>query len=443
MEEIGGRVLPHSIEAEQSVLGSILLKGEAIYTTMEILRPEDFYREGHRYIYEVMLKLVEKGEPVDLITVTEKLRQKQLIEIVGGSVYVAALADSVPTAANVDYYAKIVSGKALVRDLIRAGTGIAQKGYEEEEEPHELLDMAETEIFALAQKSQRKGFILLKEVLEQSIELIEQRSQGKIENIPTFQDLDRLLNGLHSSDLVICAARPGMGKTSFCLNIAQNASLKKKIPVALFSLEMSKEQLALRMLSSETMINQQKISEGNLEDEDWEKLIKGVARLAEAPIYIDDTPGINALEIRAKARRLKSEHGLGLVIVDYLQLMQSYRRVENRQQEISEISRALKSLARELEVPVLALSQLSRAVEQTSDKRPNLSHLRESGALEQDSDAVIFIHRPEYYDPDTDKKGIAEIIVAKHRNGPVGKIEMAFLAEYTKFVDLAPEDWSK
>lgn len=435
------RVPPQNLEAEQSALGSMLLSKDAIDLMVDLVKPEDFYRDAHRFIYEAMLRLHEKREPVDLITLSEELRQDDLLEKVGGASYLASLASIVPTAAHAEYYGKIVAEKALLRSLILAATGIVQKCYEGQEEVAALLDEAERMILQVAEKRRHEGFYHLKELLLETMDYLEKLAQhkGEVTGIPTFKDLDKYLSGLHKSDLIICAARPGMGKTSFCLNIAQKASLSLSIPVAIFSLEMSKEQVSQRMLASEAMVDQSKLRSGYLQEEDWKRVALAAGKLAEAPIYVDDTPGITAMEIRARSRRLKAEKGLGLIIVDYLQLMQSHRRVENRQQEISEISRSLKSLARELDVPVLALSQLSRAVEQTHDKKPALSHLRESGSLEQDSDVVLFIHRPDYYDPDSEFKGVAEIIIAKHRHGPTGSVELAFLAEFTRFIDLAKE----
>lgn len=441
MDPLATRLPPQSIEAEQAILGSLLLDPEAVYVVMENLWPDDFYRQEHRTIYKGMLDLVARGQPVDLVTVTENLRQSGELEKVGGASYLAELVNCVPTAANVGYYARIVVDKAMLRALIRVATGIIQRGYEGDQDVSELLDEAEQGIFGISQRRHRSGFVQLKDVLAETLDRLEKlvAEKGGVTGIPTFRELDKLLSGLQPSDLIICAARPGMGKTSFCLNIAQNAAVKYGLPVAIFSLEMSKEQVALRMLSAQAMVDQYRLRTGRLADDDWERLAHALGPLADAPIFIDDSPAISVMELRVKARRLKMEQGLSLVVVDYLQLMRSGRRGENRQQEISEISRGLKSLARELNVPVLALSQLSRAAEQSQDKRPGLIHLRESGALEQDSDCVIFIHRPDYYDPEGERRGVAEIIVAKHRNGPVGTVEMAFIPEYTRFVDLAED----
>ncbi|GAW27524.1 replicative DNA helicase [Carboxydocella sp. ULO1] len=433
------RVPPHNLDAEQSVLGSMLLDQEAVFKAMEIIRAEDFYRDAHRLIFEAICDLADRSEPVDIITVAEELQQRGQLDKVGGAAYIATLSGIVPTAANVEYYARIIREKSLLRALISAATRIAQLGYEGEAEAEEILMQAEKMIYDLSQRKASRTFATMHEILMETFDRIEYlyQNKGDVTGVPTgFIDLDRLTSGLQPSDLIIVAARPAMGKTSFCLNIAQHAAIKAGIPVAIFSLEMSKEQLVQRMLCSEAMVDQHRLRTGQLTEQDWPRLVRAVGPMAQAPIFIDDTVGISVLEMRAKCRRLKAEHGLGLVIIDYLQLMQGSRRSESRQQEISEISRALKGLARELNVPVIALSQLSRAVEQTHDKRPNLSHLRESGAIEQDADIVSFIYREEYYNPDTEKKGIAEIIIAKHRNGPVGSVELGFLNEFTKFVNL-------
>lgn len=432
---------PQSIEAEQAVLGSLLLSKEALYTVAEILKPKDFYREANSIIYEVILDLMYAGEPVDLLTVTENLRQKGKLEQAGGASYLAALADAVPSAAHAAYYAKIVEEKAILRDLIQGATEIIRRCYAGEEEGEKILDEAEKIIFEVARRRSREGFVPIKELLQKIFARLEHLSthRGEVTGLPTFRDLDRLLSGLQWGDMIICAARPGMGKTSFCLNIAQNVAVKYKLPVAIFSLEMSKEQVAERMLAAAAQVSPHKLRCGYLEEADWQRLVEAVGPLSEAPLFIDDTPAQSVMEVRAKARRLKAEENLGLVIIDYLQLMQGHSRADNRQQEVAQISRALKALARELEVPVLILSQLNRGVEQRQDKHPVMADLLESGAIEADADVVIFLYRPEYYDPETEKKGIAEVIVAKHRNGPVGTVEMAFLAEFTKFVDLARE----
>ncbi len=434
------KIPPQNLDAEQSVLGAMLIDKEAVIKAVEILKPQDFYRDANNHIFQAIVNLFERGEAVDLITLSEELRRSGSLDQIGGVSYVAGLANLVPTSANVEHYARIVQEKSLLRNLIGASTRIAQMGYEAEEDIETLLDKAEQMIFEVAERKTFTGFIPLKTVLMQTFERIEllHQSKGGITGIPSgFTDLDRLTSGFQNSDLIIVAARPSMGKTSLCLNIAQYTSLRKGLPVAVFSLEMSREQLVTRMLCGEAMVDQQKVRTGQLSDEDWQKLTRAAGPLSQAPLYIDDSPAISVVEMRAKCRRLKSEEGLAVVIIDYLQLMQGSRRSENRQQEISEISRSLKSLARELQVPVIALSQLSRAVEQRQEKKPIMADLRESGSLEQDADLVIFIYREEYYkQEDSEKKGIAEIIVAKQRNGPVGSIELGFLKEYTKFVNL-------
>ncbi len=433
------KIPPQNLDAEQSVLGALLIDKEAVVKVLEILRPEDFYRDAHSHIFQAIVNLFDRNEPIDLITLTEELRNTGLLDQVGGVSYVAGLANSVPTSANVEHYAAIVEEKSLLRKLISVSTRIAQLGYEAGEEVEALLDKAERMIFELSQRKSHSSFVPLKKVLMQTFERIEflHQNKGGITGVPSgFTDLDRLTSGFQNSDLIIVAARPSMGKTAFCLNIAQHASVRKKMPVAVFSLEMSREQLVTRMLCGEAMVDQQKVRTGQLSDEDWQKLTKAAGPLSQAPLYIDDSPGLSVMEMRAKSRRLKSEHGLAMVIIDYLQLMQGNRKSENRQQEISEISRSLKSLARELQVPVIALSQLSRAVEQRQDKKPMMSDLRESGSLEQDADLVMFIYRDEYYNQDSERRGRADILVAKQRNGPVGTVELGFFKEFTKFVNL-------
>lgn len=437
------RVPPQNIDAEQSVLGAMLLEREAIFKVMEFLKSDDFYKESHRIIYEAILELAESGSPVDLITVTDLLRDKGDLEKVGGITYVATLANLVPTAANAEYYARIVEEKALTRALISVSTRIASRGYEGVESPEELLDEAERSILELSQRRSTTTFTPIKDILVDTFENLEQvyNNRGKINGVPTgFIELDHMTNGFQKGDLIILAARPSMGKTALAILIGQYAALKHKIPVAIFSLEMSKEQLVQRMLCSEAMVDAHKVRTGNLSDEDWSKLSEAARHLSRAPIYLDDTGAATVREMRSKARRLKAEKGLGLIIIDYLQLMSGGKRIENRQQEIADISRKLKGLAKELGVPVLALSQLSRAVESRTDKRPMMSDLRESGSIEQDADLIMFIYRDEYYNPDSEKKGIAEIIIAKQRNGPVGTVELGFFREFTKFVNLAKRE---
>lgn len=433
------RIPPQNIDAEQSVLGSILLDREAIYKVMKILRPEDFYREDHKIIYEAMLFLSENGSPVDLITVSEHLSSKGELDKAGGVAYIASLAEIVPTAANVEYYARIVEEKSLLRALIHVSTRIASRGYEEGEEPEKLIAEAERMIMEIGGRGAAGAFSPIKDILLDTFAHLEElyNSRGSITGISTsFSDLDRICSGLHPGDFIILAGRPSMGKTSLGLCIGYNAALKHNIPVAIFSLEMSKEQLAQRILCAEAKVDQHRVRTGTLNEDDWRSLHETAAKLAKAPIYIDDTAAINVRQVRAKARQLQAEKGLGLVVIDYLQLMQASRRAENRQQEITEISRSLKGMAKELNIPVLALAQLSRSVEHRPNKRPVMSDLRESGSLEQDADLIMFIYRDEYYNPDSEKKGIAEIIISKHRNGPVGTVELGFLKEFTKFVPL-------
>jgi len=433
------KIPPQNIDAEQSVLGAILLEREAVYKAMKLVRPEDFYREDHRLIYEAMLSLNESGNPVDLITVSEQLRQQGNLEKAGGVAYIASLAEMAPVAANVEYYARIVEEKSLLRTLIQLSTRIAGMGYEEREEPEKLIAEAERMIMELGSRRVTGAFFSIKDILLDTLTHIEYlcNNRGSVTGVPTsFSDLDKICHGLQPSDLVILAGRPSMGKTSLGMCIGYSAALKHNIPTAIFSLEMSKEQLVQRILCAEAKIDQQRLRSGSLDEEDWQALHEVAGKLAKTPIYIDDTPAVTTRQIRAKARQLQMEKGLGLIIIDYLQLMQGTRRAENRQQEIADISRSLKGLAKELNVPVLALAQLSRAVEQRQDKRPIMSDLRESGALEQDADLVMFIYRDEYYHPDSEKKGIAEIIISKHRNGPVGTVELGFLKELTKFVPL-------
>ncbi|WP_066634141.1 replicative DNA helicase [Desulfolucanica intricata] len=437
------KVPPQNIDAEQSVLGAIFLDQEAIFKTMRILKPADFYSEGHKLIYETMLELNDQAQAIDLLTVTESLRKKDYLDKVGGVTYIASLPNMVPTSANVEYYAKIVEEKSLLRTLINLATRIANMSYEGSENADKLMDEAERMILELSGRRTTSVFTSIKDILLKTLEYIEFlcENKGNIPGVSTgFKDLDALLSGFQKGDLLILAARPSMGKTAIGLNIAEYAALHYNTPVAVFSLEMSKEQLVQRMLCAEAMVDQHKMRTGNLKEGDWEKLTSVASKLAKAPIFIDDTPAMSVRELRAKARRLQAEHGLGLIVIDYLQLMQSSKRVDNRQQEIADISRSLKAMAKEMNVPILALAQLSRSVEQRQDKKPIMSDLRESGSLEQDADIVMFIYRDEYYNPDSEKKGIAEIIIAKQRNGPTGIVELGFLKEYTRFVNLARRD---
>lgn len=438
------RIPPQNIEAEQAVLGSMLIEREAISRVAEILRPEDFYREAHRLIYNAIQQLFNKSEAVDLITLTEHLRREDKLEAVGGISYVTSLANSMPTAANVAYHARIVEEKALLRQLITAATHIAGMGYEANDDVVNILDQAEKTILEVSHRKVTGEFAPIKTIIIDAFSKIEQlyASKGGITGLSSgFKDLDRLTAGLQPSDLILIAARPSMGKTAFVLNIAQHVAVKEKKAVAVFSLEMSKEQLVQRMLCCEAPIDAQRLRIGELQDNDWKNLVRAAERLSAAPIFIDDTPGITVAEMRSKARRLKAESDLKLVVIDYLQLMSGSgnNKGENRQQEISEISRSLKSLARELNVPVIALSQLSRSVESRQSKKPMLSDLRESGSLEQDADIVAFLYREDYYNPETEFKNITEVIIAKHRNGPVDTIQLYFHKAFTKFADLSPK----
>ncbi len=433
------KVPPQNLEAEQAVLGAMMLDPEAGSSVFEMLQPDDFYRDNHRLIFSAIHDLFEKGDPVDLVSVAEVLRRQGRLEQVGGIATISEIARSVPSAANVDYYARLVSEKALLRQLIRATSSILERGYEPGEEARELLEEAERLILDLSRRRVKDGFSIIRDVLLETFEKIEYlyAHKGNLTGVPTFfSELDRMTSGWQSSDLVIIAARPSMGKTALVLNMAQNAAVRAKVPVAIFSLEMSKEQLVQRMLCGEAMVDQQRVRTGELLDADWPKLTRAVGPLSDAPIFIDDTVGITLAELRSKARRLKSEHNLGLIIIDYLQLLSVGKKSESRQQEVAQISRTLKGIARELKVPVIALSQLNRGVEQRQDKRPVMSDLLESGAIEADADVISFIYRDDYYHAESEKKGIAEIIIAKHRNGPVGTVELGFLKEFTKFVNL-------
>lgn len=436
---------PQDTEAEQAVIAAMMLKKDAAIQVSEMLQPEDFYRQTHRLIYEAIRDLMDRGEPVDIITLTEQLKKTGGLERVGGIQAVGTIANAVPTAANVMYHAKIVREKAQLRRLINVATEIESSAYEEAGDVADLMDEAEKKILAVSSDPQGGAIVPMKELLMESFMQIEARheNKGKITGISTgFSDLNKLTAGLQRSDLILVAARPSMGKTAFTLNIAANVALRseEKRRVAFFSLEMSAAQLVQRLLCSEARIDASRLRIGELEDADWGRLMDAANRLSKAEIYIDDTPGITAMELRSKARRIKAEKGgLDLIIIDYLQLMQgrASKGSDNRQQEISEISRSLKALARELNVPLIALSQLSRGVESRQIKRPMLSDLRESGSLEQDADIVMFLYREDYYDPDTENKNITEVIVAKHRNGPVDTVHLTFLKEFTRFMDIS------
>ncbi|HOS68862.1 MAG TPA: replicative DNA helicase [Bacillota bacterium] len=438
MSEMIQRIPPNNIEAEQSVLGAMLLDKEAISTATEFITGDDFYREAHKEIFEAIVDIYNRGEPVDLITLTEKLKTRNTLEAVGGITFLTNLMDAVPTTHNVKYYAKIVEDKSLLRKLIKSSNEIIQKSYQAEEDIGEIIDDAEKGIFNISLNRSTQGFVHLKNILNANFDRIEQLylNKGKITGVPTgFHDLDNKLSGLQKSDLILIAARPSMGKSSFMMNIVQHAAVREKITTAIFSLEMSKEQLTQRLLCSEALIDAHRLRIGDINEDEWVKLARAMGPLSEAPIYIDDTPSISITEMRAKCRRLKLEHDLGLIVIDYLQLMQGKGNAESRQQEISEISRSLKALAREINVPVVALSQLSRAPEMRADHKPVLSDLRESGAIEQDADVVMFLYRDEYYHPDTEKKNIGEVNIAKQRNGPTGTVELIWLGQFTKFVN--------
>jgi replicative DNA helicase len=437
------KVPPQNLEAEQSILGGILLDNVAINSVMEILVTDDFYSEAHRKIFTAILDLSEKSEPSDLITLSSILRDKKQLEGIGGESYLASLVDTVPSAANISYYSKIVKEKSILRKLIGAATEILNKSYDSNSDIDSVLDESEHTIFEISENKVKPTFYPIKEIIKDSFKTIESLYERKalITGVSTgYKKVDEITSGFQNSDLIIIAGRPSMGKTALAINIAQYASIENETPVAIFSLEMSKEQLAFRLLASEARVDSQRLRKGFVGEVDWPKLTTAAGRLSEAPIYIDDTPAISVLEMKAKARRLKAEKGLGLVILDYLQLMRG--RGPSREQEISEISRSLKSLAKELEVPVVALSQLNRQVEARSDRRPQLADLRESGAIEQDADVIMFIYRDEVYNKSEDnpEKGLAEIIVGKQRNGPTGLVKLSFLKEYTRFENLA---WEK
>ncbi|MEK6692029.1 MAG: replicative DNA helicase [Nitrospirota bacterium] len=436
------RVPPQNIEAEQSVLGAILLDNDAINKALEVISTEDFYKEAHRKIFKKMCDLSEKNEAIDLVTLTEILKKNNEIEGIGGVSYLASLVNIVPTAANIRYHSKIVREKAALRNLINTATEIASQGYENKLEVDELLDHAERMIFEISEKRIKPSFISVKEIVKDSFEMIERLYEKKelITGIPTgFVDLDEKTSGLQPGDLIVVAGRPSMGKTALCLNVAQHVGIERGEPVAMFSLEMSSKQLVLRMLCSEAEVDSHKLRSGYLGEADWPKLTTAAGRLTEAPIFIDDSPVITAFEMRAKARRLKAEHGLSLIIVDYLQLMRGRGRFERREQEISDISRNLKALAKELSVPVMVLSQLNRSVEQRNPPKPQPADLRESGAIEQDADVILLLYRDELYYPDKeDNKGKVEVNIAKQRNGPTGPFNLTFLDRYTKFKDYSP-----
>ncbi len=434
----GLRVPPHSVEAEESVLGAMLLSEASISDVLERIRSDDFYKPAHRKIFDGVVSLFARGEAIDSVTVAEELRRSGHLEDIGGKPYLFHLVSSVPAASNAAYYARIVEETALLRRLIEATQQASAMAFESGDDVDHIVDQVEQLVFSVAEKRLGDNFKHIRDLLHEQLEEVEklQERGGSLTGVASgFVDLDNLTSGFQKSNLVIVAARPSFGKTSLALNIAQQAATDHGVPVAIFSLEMSRIELVQRLVCAEALVDVHKLRRGNLSDQDWSRLATAVGRLADAPIYIDDTESVTVLEIRAKARRLKQKSGLGLVIIDYLQLMSGPRRSENRQQEISEVSRSLKILARELDLPVIAVSQLSRAVESRQDKRPMLADLRESGALEQDADVVVFIYRDEVYNPDSTDKGTAEILVAKHRNGPVGRLKLTFLENYTKFTN--------
>lgn len=431
---------PQNLEAEQAVLGAILLDNDVLHQVIEVLDASDFYREAHGKIFAGIIDLYNKNDPCDLITLTDILTQKKHLDVIGGPSYLSSLVDNIPTAANALHYARIVREKSVLRKTIHAATEIITKGYENGEDVEGLLDYAENCIFSISEYQVKPSFYLLRDILKSSFITIEKLYEKKelITGVPSgFADLDHLTSGFQDSDLIIIAGRPSMGKTSFALNIAQYAAIEKNVPVAIFSLEMSKEQVAIRMLCSEARLDAHKLRGGFLSESDWPKLTRAAGTLSEAPIFVDDTAGINVLEMRAKSRRLRKDQKLGLIIVDYLQLMREKTHTDSREQEISAISRSLKGLAKELNIPVIALSQLNRRVEERQNKRPQLADLRESGAIEQDADVIIFIYRDEVYREDSPEKGIAEIIIGKQRNGPIGVPKLAFIDKYTRFESLA------
>lgn len=442
MDNEGARIPPQSVEAEASLLGSLLIDSEAIVKVADIVRSEDFYDERHRYIYEAALALYEKHSPIDVLTLTEQLKSAGLIDIVGGNSYITELTNFVPTAAHVEEYAELVAGKAMRRRLIKAAEQISQVSFNEKQTLKELIEEAESRLFEVSQRHVSQDVISLEEILSESFDRLDElhKDKGKIRGIPTgYRDLDNMLAGFQRSDLVVLAARPSMGKTALALNLAQNVAVKSKLPVLIFSLEMSKEQLVDRLLSAEAGVDAWNLRTGNLTDQDFEKIGQAMGSLSEAPLFIDDSPGITVSDLRTKARREAHRRELGLIVVDYLQLMSGGSRFggdANRVQEISEISRGLKGIARELNVPILALSQLSRSVESRSPQIPQLADLRESGSIEQDADVVVFIYREDYYNADTERKSIVDLFIKKHRNGPTGQVELFFDRNKQRFRSL-------
>ena len=441
MEMELGKIPPHDIDAEQAVLGSMLTDKDAVIAAIETLKEDAFYRDDNKAIYQAILNLYNRSEPIDIITLKDELESMNKFEQVGGFEYLANLPEKVPTTANVQKYIKIVEEKSILRNLIKTANEIIELGYDPTEDVEDIMDGAERKIFDIMQSKNQKGYTPIKDALIESVMTLEQLYNRKqsITGISTgFIQLDYKTAGLHGSELILIAARPAMGKTAFALNLATNAALRSNVPVAIFSLEMSKDQLVTRILASEAMVDSNKIRTGKLDEDDWEKIANAIGPLSESEIYIDDTPGISVMEIRTKCRKLKMEKNIGLVVIDYLQLIQgsNKRSSGSREQEIAEISRSLKIMAKELNVPVIALSQLSRAVEQRPDHRPMLSDLRESGSIEQDADIVMFLYRDDYYNKESEKKDIAEVIIAKQRSGTIGPVELLWMGNYTKFVNL-------
>ncbi|MBU5335372.1 replicative DNA helicase [Intestinibacter bartlettii] len=437
------RIPPHSVEAEQSVLGSILLDKDAMITVSETLIPEDFYKEAHKVIYECMLKLYNNQSEIDLITLADELRDQGYLDDIGGIAYITSLSTIVPTTSNIKYYVNIVKEKSISRQLISAANDIINLGYDSSTKVEDVLENAEKKIFDISQERTTNDFKPINQVLTETLSMLEKLYEEKsdVTGLTTgFRDLNKKINGLQRSDLLLIAARPAMGKTAFALNLVQNAALKGDASVAVFSLEMSKEQLVQRMVAAQSSVELKKIKTGTLAANDWPRITDGMAVLSGAKIHIDDTPGIKISELRSKCRKLKIEKGLDLVLIDYLQLMEGEGNNESRQQEIAKISRSLKILAKELDCPVVALSQLSRAPEQRADHRPMLSDLRESGSIEQDADIVMFLYRDEYYNPDTERKNIGEVIVAKNRHGETGTVELVWFGEIQKFADKMREE---
>ena len=438
-ENVIRKILPNSPEAEQAVIGAMIMDRDAIISASEILVQDDFYQKQYGIIFQAIVELSNEGKPVDIVTLQDRLKEKELPPDLLGTEYVRDLLSSVPTSANVGYYARIVSDKSILRSLIRANEEVANACYLEKESTQVLLEQAEKKLFSVLQGRGGEEFVPIQQIVMEAVNRIEKaaRQKGTVTGLPTgFVDLDYKTSGLHNSDLILVAARPSMGKTAFVLNIAQYLAFRKDVTVAVFSLEMSKEQLVNRLLAMESHVDSQNMRTGNLKDEDWAKLVEGADIIGRSNLIIDDTPGISVGQLRSKCRRYKLEHNLGIIMIDYMQLMSGSGRSDSRQQEISDISRSLKALARELNVPVVVLSQLNRAVEQRPDHRPMLSDLRESGAIEQDADVVMFIYRDDYYHKDTEKKNISEIIIAKQRNGPIGTVELVWLPQYTQFVNM-------